>query len=677
MLIRAQVEARSWSDSREKDMSLAVGVPTTILAVQALLKFRGRVDQILALREASEDVPFRLPPAPFDFQAQREALFSFFDSDEGRLVLELHARSEDYATLRANPVSPATFGLRNDFLQLFCEASDSAPIVLGPQSEARSVRSSREMRLSYYVVASHRLARNPTLTRILLASADTLLEVAGEGAGLFVSNPKTQAIVSTLIQEFAGKRDFDDENAELIFKSLLRSAVVAAMENQGAITEEPAVIALFGSLADLRDAHGDDFVARILTTSGFQTLVGKYLTQVAADTSLLVEDGPFRTVLSATLTDLAERFDTIFDDPKALFGVLEVALTSVAGQGREHLFKSTGGKPLVTVVLGSVLLEIENRGRQDQRLASFANGEIASGLFQTALAAVAANPKSLASAAKIGRLSANLVSGLADLLSRKGLTDGLSTQTARVLVSGALRVLSENSHRWVGKDELTTRLVAGVLQALVPAVEDGLSTDDVNDLLDLAIRTTAAHPGLLANALPVDQVLESVGGQLASKAMRAVLAPELRGEVVLMSLTAVARNPKVWARFAEADRVQPLVGAVFAGLASDRTAMLAGPYMVESIRMVLAAAALQGQAIIEQSVDAAMLNKLLKLGLRKIDQAIGRGIDAVTLPDYLHRLVIFYLDDPFELTRITNPDFQALHELAIEGMERLDDLEGG
>ncbi len=64
-------------------MRLAVGVPSTILAVQALLKFRGRVDQILALREASEDIPFRLPPAPFDFQAQREALFSFLAAMRG------------------------------------------------------------------------------------------------------------------------------------------------------------------------------------------------------------------------------------------------------------------------------------------------------------------------------------------------------------------------------------------------------------------------------------------------------------------------------------------------------------------------------------------------------------------------------------------------------------------
>ena len=177
-------------------MSLAVGIPVAISAIQALLKYRERVDQILALKEASEAIPFSLPPAPFDFLAHQDEFFEFFESEQGGLVLELHGRASDFEQFKVNPTSAENLDLRLEFLQLFYEASDTAPIVLGPQSEARSVRSSAEMRLSYYVVASHRLSRNPALTRILLASADTLLEVAGANAGLFISNLKTQAIVN-------------------------------------------------------------------------------------------------------------------------------------------------------------------------------------------------------------------------------------------------------------------------------------------------------------------------------------------------------------------------------------------------------------------------------------------------------------------------------------------------
>lgn len=66
-----------------------------------------------------------------------------------------------------------------------------------------------------------------------LATADTLLEIAGQNAGLFISNPKIRTIVETLIEEFAIKRDFDDKKSELILKSLLGSAIIAVADSCG------------------------------------------------------------------------------------------------------------------------------------------------------------------------------------------------------------------------------------------------------------------------------------------------------------------------------------------------------------------------------------------------------------------------------------------------------------
>lgn len=658
-------------------MSLAIGIPLVISAIQALLKYRGRVDQILALKEASEALPFSLPPAPFDFLEHQGKLFDFFESEQGVLVLELHARAADFERFKTDPTSSANFALRIEFLQLFYEASDAAPIVLGPQSEARSVRASSEMRLSYYVVASHRLSRNPALTRILLASADTLLEVAGANAGLFISNPKTQAVVSTLINEFAGKRDFDDDNAELILKSLLRSAVVAAMENQESLTEEPALVALFGALSDMRNDFGDEFVAQILTKTGFQTLVGNYLNEVAEDPSFLVADGPFREILSATLKDLGNNFKGIFDDPKALFGVLEVALTSAAGQANEILQKDINGKPLLSAVIGSVLNEIENRGQHDQLLKAFANGEIVTGIFQASMGAVAANPKMLADAAKIDALSAGLVAALADVLSHKELTQVVSTQTLRDITSRSFRVLAENSQAWAGNGEFTTTLIANVLKAASSAVEDGLSGDDITKLVDVAVRTATANLALVKVDVRLTGVLEAVGGELSTRGVRALLAPASRKEVILDSLEAVARNPKVWSQFAEADLVQPLVSAIFQGLATDSTHLLTGPVMVEGLRTVLTAAALRGQKLVDNDVNSENMNKLLILGLRKVNQEIGRAVDAETMPLYLKLLVSFFLDDPFELSRISSPNFKHLHERAMGRVKLVETGEEG
>ena len=43
-------------------------------AVKALVRFRGRVDGILALKEASADLPFALPPAPVEVTAEMSAV---------------------------------------------------------------------------------------------------------------------------------------------------------------------------------------------------------------------------------------------------------------------------------------------------------------------------------------------------------------------------------------------------------------------------------------------------------------------------------------------------------------------------------------------------------------------------------------------------------------------------
>ncbi len=646
-------------------MSLTVGmIPTAISAIQALLKYRDRVDQILAVKEASAELPFTLPPAPFQYIAVKESLFTFFHSDKGRLALELSNRTEDFKQFEANPASPENSALRHEFIKLFYLASDMAPVLLGPQSPP-DVLINSEMRLSYYVVESHRLSRNPALTRILLVTADMLLETAAANASLFTSNPKTQAIVSTLLEEFAVKRDFDDESGELILKHLLRSAVVAAMENQESISDEPAILALFGALSDMRTEFDDDFVANIISRKGFQILVGKYIGKVAEDPSFLIKDGPFKVILSETLKDLGKNFTAILDDEKALFGVLEVALTSAAGQASEILSRQINGKSLLPTVLAAVLKDIEKRGEEDDLFKSVANGEIITGIFQASMGAIAANPTLLTSAGKINMLSASLVAGMADILSAKELSQVVSVKTLRDIASRSFVVLAKNSSAWAGNEEFVTKLVSGVLKAASSAVEDGLSKDDVANLMDVAIQTATRNLSLLKVDVQLQDLLEAVGVELSEQRVRDLLNPTMRAKVIVSAMEAVTINPKVWSRFAEKDMLQPLVAAVFKGLATDGTTLLSGPVMVEGLRLILKGAALRGQKLIDGDVSAEVLQELLTLGLSKVDEEIGRSIDGETLPQYLERLLHFFFEVPFELGDASSQEFQKIHEKAI------------
>jgi hypothetical protein len=645
-------------------MSATLTISAAIAAVEALVKFRAKADDILALNVAADSLPIQLPPAPLNYEESREAMLTFFGTDEGKLALELRGETKDYRIFRADP-DAAHPAVRQTYLALYYDFTDTAPKWVGPQNAGRILMSGSGLKLSYYVVESHRQSRNPAVTRVLLATAETLLEFGGANAELFVSSPKTRSILASALEAFLGQGNLDDTSGEMLLKRMLGAAVVAAIENPGAAPENPALSALIGALSDLRQAKGDDFVASIFSKPGFQGLVSSFLLNVAEDPALLGEER-FRPVLRAILIDLAENSEAIFDDPKALFGVLEVAVTTAAAELPSLLEKKTGNRPLLAAVLKSVLSEVETRGQQDVLFKSVANGEIVVGLFAAAVGAVARNPEALGKSAKMDKLSAALVSGLAAVLESKKLSEVLSTETLRELATGSLKVLAENSVALGMDSEFTTNLVSGLLEASASAVADGLSVEDLADVLDAALRTANENLALVRVSLPLKGLLEAVGGQLSEKGVRSLLQPESRLDLIHASLEAVSNSPKVWSGFGEADLVQPVVKALLKGLSSDPTGMLTGPAMVDAFQSVIKAAARRGAQLIDQKVDPSELETLLSMGLRKLDRELGKGVDAEKVPAYLEELIDRYLADPVALVSIATVTFKELHEETLK-----------
>ena len=152
---------------------------------------------------------------------------------------------------------------------------------------------------------------------MLLAASDTLFVFAGENANLFISNPQTRSLVENLIEEFASKRDFNDEGIETIFKALLGSTVLAFANNPGILANKPALKALFAALGDVRDQLGNNFVAKIISVDGFEQLIAAFATGVAKDPAFIINNDLVQKVLTATLTEIGNNFVAIVDDPKA------------------------------------------------------------------------------------------------------------------------------------------------------------------------------------------------------------------------------------------------------------------------------------------------------------------------------------------------------------------------
>lgn len=570
---------------------LPLALPVAMSAIKALVKFRGRVDDILSLRAATAELPFLLPPAPTNDAPHIEDMRSFFKSDAGRLVLELHASAAMFEAFDADPLNNQ--GFRVKLCRLYYQAVDVQPEPLGPGEPLPDRGPGAEERLAYFLVASHRLSRNPAITRVLLATADTLLEVAGENAGLFVSDPRLRPVVETLLQEFAGRVDFDDCAAQDLFKKLLSAGVAAAVENAGPIAKPPALAALVGAMAELRKENGGEFIAGLLTEDGFLRLSSLFLTRA-------LEDQPVaRDVFAAMLKEAARaKFD-----PAAVLGVLEAGLVAGSAHAPALLGPTLADKPLLAELLRQVSGHVNRLGIQ-----GLATGEV----FRLVLETVVKDPAKLADAAGLEPWVAELVAASADLLRLDAKELGLQ----------ALRILAK--HPDVGS---AAKLLVDVLQTVGA---DGFTADDLIEIGDAALRRAVPDVARIALA------------PLLEAGLRELLTPEGRKRVLLGSLEAVARNPKTW------KALRPgTLEALLDGLREDPTGLLSGDTLVDVLNRLLRMLARRGQSLVDKKIEPGTLKRVLVDALKAAEVELGYGLDADTLPAFLERLLEKYLKAPF------------------------------
>ncbi|MEJ2615041.1 MAG: hypothetical protein P8Z35_08785, partial [Ignavibacteriaceae bacterium] len=404
---------------------------------------------------------------------------------------------------------------------------------------------SSEMCLAYYIVESHRLSNNPLLTRILLSTADTLLEILGENSGLFISNSKTQGIIRTLINEFAVKHDFDDDSTEKIFKVLLSSALISVSENQDALPDKPALSILFASISDVREALGDDFVARLISLEGFQKLVSTYLTHAAEDPSFITKNDLAQKVLAATLKEVGENISTLLDDPKACIGVFEVGLFAAAANVDKILVLEIENKPLLAAVLSEVMLQIEQKVQEKDLFKSIASGEFIPMIYQTVLGTIA--------------LTANLISGIMEIILQKELSEIMYPETLRKVASKSLEILSLHPEFLDSNLQFSTNFLKSVLKASVELIKDGLDIDDLLAIINIGITTAADNVALLKIDKAIVQIVESFGELFSLEKTKELLTPINRRDILLVVLKTIAVNPKVWEELRQKNLIKPLV----------------------------------------------------------------------------------------------------------------------
>ncbi len=636
-------------------MSFSLSIPIAISAIRSLVKFRDRVDTILSLSKAADPLPFLLPATPTDHGPHLQAMLAFFRSEGGAALLTLRGFEPVWKRVSPNPIAADANDL-DTLCRLYYEAHDITPKLLGPALHHFQLArgSTKEAQLAFYVVESDRLSRNPAVTRVLLAAADTLLEFGAAHANLFISDPRTRPLVESLLHEFAAQRDWDDAGAGLIFKTLLGSAALAALQNQQQLPDTPLAKIFFAALHDVeRDlgANGADVVARLVTRDGFHAFLSRLLLQSAQQPALLPGQPLLQQSLAAMLKTTGENLDTLLlRQPGAIENLLHAGIAAITASAQPLLQQKVDDRPLLDAVLRSFLHATHQAAAQNQLFAQIADGEFLATLYKTALRSVADDPTALASAAQLDAHVAELIATCAGELARTDIADTFSPQTLRALAAHALETIAAEPSFVAHRDDFATRILTSALVATAAAAKSGFTPQDLAGIADHVARTAANNLALLEMNERLRPSIVAVAQTLSAQNLASFATPATRRALFLAGLEALTTNPKMWDAFVSRDVAQPLVLAIVHALAKNPSNLLAGPALIPAFQEILEAAARRGRAFIDESTTPAEFAIVLTAALDAAENAIGDSIDAKTLPLYLRRVTTAFLAAPLDPT---------------------------
>lgn len=648
-------------------------IPVALSTIQSLVKFRDRVDVILSLHKASEPVPLLLPPPPPDWGPYAQPMRDFFQSPTGAPLLALHDREDEFAKVLADPDDSvdALYHDRRQLYELYFAANNIRPEFEDPEGsdsdkDARQ-RPDGQLQLAAYLVESHRLSRNPTVTRILLATADTVLEVAGANAGLFISNPKTRSIVEAVLHDFAGEQDFDDDSCDRIFKRLLSATVVAALDTPGIIPDQPALKPFLRALADVRKSEGDDFVAGLITLPGFEQLISSFLGHVAEDPSFIAKGELTQKVIAATLAEAGRNIPQLRNDPKALIGVLEAGLKAGAADVDGILGRELAGKPLIAALVKSVATSVAQSPVPFQDLV---RGELFTAIYKTALAAVSANPVLFGDDAKTKALAGALVSALNDAVEKNDLRSLFGPERLQALLTEGVALVAAHPEMLGRGDSAVLAAIGAAFKGGADAATDGkISQGELIVIAEAALRTAAANQRNPAFHGKLSEILRVVGAILGDPKVAALITAESRKELLVLIIEATATNPRIWLGWADGHQLQPLLEAVIKTLATDSADLFGSANLPAVIRASLVQIARRGNVLLDGKVTPSQLSLFLTLALKAADRQIGVTLDREGVLLFFDTLLAGFLRQPFVPKDIGAPEFQALLSATLATLE--------
>ncbi|MEN8148775.1 MAG: hypothetical protein ABFS86_03060 [Planctomycetota bacterium] len=646
------------------------------LAVQVakgLVKLTRRMDLVLAEKEAAE-APLALPlprlglvPADSKMKgALREVLASTQGADPDPLAAD---RAAVLAAIAASdrPKLLEFVRVYAPKLLVDCEL-DLNQAFLDAVRKARPDWADDPDRLvsAFYVGAGRDRRSRDYTWRIALTVVDVVAEFGGENAGLFVRDPRLQAIVSGVLTRFGEADAQETETTRALLRAALGATlngVLDARESLGAghAWVEAGLDGLVQARDALPKARQADFLLGLFRGRGTPLLVSS-LAEAAAGRIDNGEADNFRIVAAtflrkvATVVKAKEDFRGFFEDHwgdllRAGLGAVEVNATALLGDEK---------------LLGAILVQVAGdlAKSPDHRLLST---EALTGIVNSVARAAAANPDEVE--ARLGpnkRWLAKIIESVSGTVADEGIRAVFSSEGAQELFRDAFATFADHPDLIVGDGELPGALVGGVLEKLAAAPAYN-ARELAAAAVGGALAGVAANPDVVRFDYP--DLVADLAGRVSDLVSEKKLSGVQGRDLLRATTEALVENPALL--LSVEMRIGEVVAAVVDETAKDRPAgMVVGITVTNLVSEVVAVLARTGAAALANHPGGDLvteLGRVVDAGLVRAESEMGHRLGVSTLPAAIGLLTEAWATGKLATVDPENANFKKLFAELADG----------
>jgi len=642
-----------------------------ISITQGLIKLSGRVDRVMAEKEATTG-DFILPMPSL---SAGPGGFEMVD-DLKKLVADTAGKDPD-------PLKPH----RNEIMELVAEDTpDPLKIselykrffpkravysLINPDDQFLKQLKQRLPSLDLtdensvyaaYSIAAGRDGREigyPWRTALLVV--DVLAEFGAANASMFIHDKKIQPIVQSVL---AGFSQPDLEKFDT-WSTLLRHALGSTLDGlldsrevwQG---ENEWIKAAINALVSTREKAGDDYLLGLFQGRGYGLLISEGLS--AASTVLSDEDaGPFENIMSDILTEastLVQADDTNFapffqDHWGDLF---RAGLNSLEKHGPVILKDES---PILRESLMAMVKELAKTTDKE-----FLSNETLFKLTDAVVGAVAAKPDLITKDIEEPWLKA-LITSVTRTLGDQGIRRSFSKEGLEGFVNGTLEVFAEHPGLIIENPGLVQDMVAGILKQ-VSGVDRFKAEAIALAAVEGALDALTDNPALQDK--PYVAVLAGFAGRVSKLVADKTITGIQAADIITAGTEEIMSNPVLFIEL-ENRLAEVVVDAVVKAAEMDPANLLYGTILVASVDQLLEVAARHGRLMIgdgslQETTDR--LANIITAGLKRAEVELGRTMNFPALPIVISGLVAAAIRGELATVDPEDPEFQKLFaDLAV------------